>query len=417
MARPRKKIPAYLLHNKSGNARVRIRVNGRYRDFYLGEYGSPESLDRYKQLIAEHCGDDYASREEALASLPAPGDADWTIAELVLKYDEFASSYYVKNGEPTNDRYRAAITPLVTLYGDSLAKNFGPKKLKTLRETIIAQGKVKSAEFDEHGNLTKSGEPLSRDYVNNLIKALVRMFRWGVTEEKVPPSVPQALREVGGLRKGRDPRLREPEKLKPVPEDDFWAVVAVASPHIATMLQVQRLTGMRPDEVTILRPCDIDRSGEVWSFKPGNHKTEWLDQEKEILLGPKAQELLEPWIEKRTPEQYLFSPREAAQSNATNLEKRRRIPSKKKVPLSKARPPCEHYDDRGYRQAVVRACRRANVSAWLPGRIRHSAGTEIRKKYGAEAAQVVLGHRNLSTTEIYAEKNREKYEAIMKEVG
>jgi integrase len=66
---------------------------------------------------------------------------------------------------------------------------------------------------------------------------------------------------------------------------------------------------------------------------------------------------------------------------------------------------------------VIRACRRAGVPEWSPGRLRHSAGTDIRRKYGAEAAQLVLGHRNLSTTEIYAEKNREQYEQIMKEIG
>ena len=73
------------------------------------------------------------------------------------------------------------------------------------------------------------------------------MFRWAVTEEQVPASVPTALREVGGLRRGRDPRLRDSEKVKPVPEEHFWPVVKAAHPQIATMLQVQRLTGMRPD--------------------------------------------------------------------------------------------------------------------------------------------------------------------------
>ena len=416
MARPKNPAPSYLLHKKSGQARVRLKNGSRYRDVYLGEYGSPESYEKYRRIVAEHLGDNGQNRADAESASPSDPN-DWTIAELVVKYDDFASTHYVKNGEPTDDRYRAAIGPLATMFGATLAKEFGPKKLKALRESIIQRGNMRTAEFDALGNLVKSGEPLGRGYVNNLMKSVIRMFKWAVTEEKVPPSVPEALRAIGGLRKGRDPRLREPEPIKPVPEGHFQPVVEASSPQIATMLQVQRLAGMRPDEVTIIRPCDIDRNATVWVYRPNSHKLEWLDQEKEILLGPRAQELLEPWIDGREPTQYLFSPREVAEANARELENRRKRPSSKKVGISKERPPREHYDDRGYRQAVIRACCRVGVPEWSPGRLRHSAGTDIRRKYGAEAAQLVLGHRNLSTTEIYAEKNREQYEQIMKEIG
>jgi integrase len=416
MARPKNPAPSYLLHKKSGQARVRLKNGSRYRDVYLGEYGSPESFEKYRHVVADYLGNGGQDVVEPESMSPV-GPDDWTVAELAVKYDDFASSHYVKNGETTDDRYRAAIGPLANLYGSTLAREFGPKKLKSLREFIVRRGNVRTAKFDELGNLVTPGEPLGRDYVNNLLKSIVRMFKWGVTEEKVPPSVPDALSKVGGLRKGRERRVREPEPIKPVPEEHFQPVVDVSSPQIATMLQVQRLAGMRPDEVTIIRPCDIDRSGPVWVYRPDSHKLEWLDQEKEILLGPKAQELLTPWIVGREPTQYLFSPREVAVANARELEKRRKRPGAKKVRISKARPPRDHYDDRGYRQAVIRACRRAGVPQWSPGRLRHSAGTDVRRKYGAEAAQLVLGHRNLSTTEIYAEKNREQYEQIMKEIG
>ena len=416
MPRPKNPTPSYLLHQKSGQARVRLKNGNRYRDVYLGEYGSPESLEKYHRVLAEYYGDNGRNQPECVVVSAAAAD-DWTVSELAVKYDDFASSHYVKNGEPTDDRYRAAIAPLVNLYGSTPAKEFGPKKLKALREFIVRRGNVRTAEFDDLGNVVKAGAPLGRGYVNNLMKSVVRMFKWAVTEERVPPSVPDALTKVGGLRKGRDRRVREPEPIRPVPEEDFRPVVEASSPQIATMLQVQRLAGMRPDEVTIIRSCDIDRSGVVWVYRPNSHKLEWLDQEKEILLGPQAQELLMSWLDGREPTQYLFSPREAAEANARELEKRRKRPNSKKVPISKAKRPREHYDDRGYRQAVIRACRRAGVREWSPGQLRHSAGTEIRRKYGAEAAQLVLGHRNLSTTEIYAEKNRGRYEQIMKEIG
>ncbi len=132
--------------------------------------------------------------------MASPSDPDdWTVAELAVHYDDFTSSHYVKNGEKTNDRYRAAIGPPVSLYGSTLAKEFGPKKLKALRESIIQRGNMRTAKFDALGNLVKPGEPLGRGYVNNLMKSVVRMFKWAVTEEKVPASIPIAIATSAGI--------------------------------------------------------------------------------------------------------------------------------------------------------------------------------------------------------------------------
>ena len=75
------------------------------------------------------------------------------------------------------------------------------------------------------------------------------------------------------------------------------------------------------------------------------------------------------------------------------------------------------YDKHSYRRVIVRACKKAGIESWTPYQLRHSAATIIRKKYGIEAARVVLGHKNLSTTEIYAEADRESAIEAMKEIG
>lgn len=54
MPRPRNTSPSYLLHKPTGQARVRLRVGSRYRDIYLVDYGSPESLEKYHRVLAEH---------------------------------------------------------------------------------------------------------------------------------------------------------------------------------------------------------------------------------------------------------------------------------------------------------------------------------------------------------------------------
>ena len=43
-----------------------------------------------------------------------------------------------------------------------------------------------------------------------------------------------------------------------------------------------------------------------------------------------------------------------------------------------------------------------------PTRIRHTVGTEVRAKYGLEAAQVLLGHSRADVTQTYAERDMKK---------
>jgi site-specific recombinase XerC len=49
--------------------------------------------------------------------------------------------------------------------------------------------------------------------------------------------------------------------------------------------------------------------------------------------------------------------------------------------------------------------------------LRHSAAGEIRRRYGVEAAQAVLGHSELSTTQVYAAADLATARRIMLETG
>jgi hypothetical protein len=49
------------------------------------------------------------------------------------------------------------------------------------------------------------------------------------------------------------------------------------------MIHLQRITGMRPCEVELMRACDIDSSQPVWVDEPHTHKNRWRGN----LLLPK----------------------------------------------------------------------------------------------------------------------------------
>jgi len=186
---------------------------------------------------------------------------------------------------------------------------------------------------------------------------------------------------------------------------------------------------MRPGEICALRPCDLDCSDEVWLFNYLDHKTAHHDEDDDgehartIMFGHRAQEILTSYIKKAEgePERYLFSPRDSV--HLANLEKRRKRKSKvqpSQVSRAKKNPkvkPNERYDTASYRRAIQRAAIKADVKRWSPNQLRHTRATEIRKKYGLEAAQIILGHVNADVTQIYAERDIQKGVEIMKEIG
>lgn len=280
--------PSYCLHKASGRAVVRIDS----RDHYLGPHGTPESHAEYERHILEWRVN-RSKQVERRESQSQTIDPALIISEVICRYRGFACGYYVMDGKPTKElgEMGLALRPLRKLYGSAFARDFGPLDLKEVRQHMIEV------------------EDLSRGVINNRVNRIKRFFKWAVSEQLIPPSVVQGLTTVTGLRRGRT-TAREMPPVKPVP--DVWVEIVLPhlNPQVAAMVQVQRLTGMRPGEVVLMRACDIDMTGDVWVFTPLTHKNEWRDQSRFIPLGPKAQKIIRSLLTMSTG-RYLFSPREA----------------------------------------------------------------------------------------------------------
>ena len=54
---------------------------------------------------------------------------------------------------------------------------------------------------------------------------------------------------------------------------------------------------------------------------------------------------------------------------------------------------------------------------WSPNQLRHSAATEIRRRYGLEAAATVLGHAKADVTQIYAERDYALAANVARQIG
>jgi integrase len=54
---------------------------------------------------------------------------------------------------------------------------------------------------------------------------------------------------------------------------------------------------------------------------------------------------------------------------------------------------------------------------WHPNQLRHTFATRVRKDYGLEAAQVLLGHSRADVTQVYAERNEELARVTAAKIG
>ncbi len=390
-------VPSYRLHKASGQAVVTL--GG--RDHYLGRHGTAESNARYERLVAS-----YLLNGRKLPNSNA--DAPYRIATLSDDFLDWAEREYVRpDGSISREvsNVKLALRPLLRLFFDLDARRFGPQALLIYRDALIDEG-------------------LSRKVTNQRVNIVRRVFRWATRQEKLPPSVLHGLESVDGLKQGRS-RARETRPVQCVPQHHIDRALAFMPPPIAAMVQLQMVTGARPGEIVVLRPCDVDMQSAVWLYRPTQHKNAWRGHDRVIAIGPRGQSIIRRFLRPGLQGTYLFSPKRSEEERLAGLRGDRQTPlwpshiaaQRRKRANSKRRKLRDHYDTVTYRQAIQRACKRAGVPAWSPGRLRHNAATRIQRDEGLEAASAALGHRLLETTQIYANTRLQRAIEIAASMG
>ncbi len=403
-------VPKYRYHR--GSKQAVVTLNG--REFYLGPHGTKASRIEYDRLISEWLVQGRHSLVDCVDRL--------TIAEAINRYRAHVEHYYVKNGKPTSEQtcIRLAVAYARQLYGNTPADEFSPIAFKAVRQQMLEAG-------------------LSRSTINKNTGRIRRMFKWLAAEALIPTPVYHGLLVVDGLRKGRS-TARESKPVRPIDSSIVEATLPYLPCVVADMVRLQRLTGMRPAELCIMRPRDFDRTGEVWRYLPESHKTEHHERERVVFFGPQAQLIVLSYLN-GDADSYCFRPVDSEAKRRAARRARRRTPlhfgnsagtNRKRHPTWR---PGEHYTAASYRRAIHRACDKAfpvpeeikqspNALAkwqsdhrWSPNQLRHSAATEIRRRFGLEAAQVVLGHSQANVTQVYAERDYALAARVAKEVG
>lgn len=385
VARKRNVLPAYSLHKPSGLARV----TWLDKTVYLGEHSSPESFAKYQQVLALFAATGKIHKEDKVT----------TAESLVSQY----LAYLRNSGEVKDSESRSiafALKRVTALFGNLPASEFRAIELIAVRNKMIADN-------------------LKRLTIVKYQRYIVRCWRWGVRFEMATGATLESLRAVENLKKRRS-AAAESVAIASVPWDQVVAISGHVPARIWAMILLQWHTGMRPGEVTIIRPCDVDRSGPVWIYRPEKHKTDYQETERLIGIGPQGQEVLLPWLD-RPADSRCFSPIEAHAERSAAMRAARKTkvqPSQ----LNRSNPdpkrsPGDSYNPSSYRQAINKACKKAGIEPWNPNQLRHSFATRVRGKHGLDAAQVTLGHEHANVTQLYAEKNLKLIAKVAKKLG
>lgn len=458
--RPRK----MQLHAASGQAFIEVRG----RREYLGKYGSKTAEKRYHARLSELAREaEEAQRTEAPVAAEAGTAADGivdtatpraagddavltreqmealldqcrrrgealTVNGLLMCFWQYQRRQYslrAERGASTAHLANWGLTAelIADHVGDRLVRDVGPEAILAIQETLIERD-------------------CCVNYINKLTGYVKHVFRWGMTRRLVDRLVAFDVSSVPSLKAGMT-AARVTAETEAVADAWVEAVLPYLSPPVRAMVQVQRLTGMRSDNVTAIRGCDLNMSGQIWTYEPARHKTSHRGYRLRIAIGPKAQAIIRPFLRTNLTE-YLFQPADAVEwhrATRAAARKSKRTPSQlaRQPKASPERPQRDRYDSKSYYRSVAYGIDRANrarraelakrlgreptsdeaanfqIPAWYPHQLRHALISEVRKRFGLDVAQVAAAHRDQTTTERYsrAALTEEHAERVAREIG
>lgn len=328
---------------------------------------------------------------------PIQVTADLTVIEGCLAFIADQRTHHGKQAEETAE---FALRPVVQMFGRTPAKDFGPLRLRAVRDHLVKLGR-------------------SRSGINNQINRVKRAWRWLASLEMVPAAPVDGHRCLRALRYGQT----EAPESKPKPTVSVDMAEATASKAcyiIAAMVRVQVLTGLRAGEVCAMTSGQIDRSDPAcWFFRPNHHKNKWRGKVRSVPIGPRCQLVLLPFLRDDAPDAALFSPKAAVADVRARLHAGAHSPSRYcRAKGSPERVAGDFYGVHEYRRAIARVNAANGLPPWSPSCLRATRAQSIFEAVGLDGARTLLGHADESTTlKYYVHEAEEKSKALALIVG
>ena len=357
-------IPVVNKRRRGSTVFLRIWFNSRWHP--VGREGDPAAAVR--QRIMAIIGRDETGTTPAVV----------TVAELFRRFLESAYAPVDPKDRHTFGRCTLLLASFVGV--NTAADAVTAKQIEDWRDWLCTQKGLRG-----QGGKEKTVErptTLSAQYITRLLAFTRRAYRFGVREGIIPASLAAEIAAVGPPVASSAPAPGKARRSPARQAADSAALAAIVSklkPPYDAMLILQRATGMRPSEMCRMISKDIHRSGVVaipggqavdlakdgrgcWLWVPTNHKTAGRGKCRAVVIPPRAQAALRPYLERYQP-----------------------------FPVTVET----------YSRALGEACKAAGVAHATAYQVRHTVGAETAAEGGLHAVMQRLGHSNPATAARY----------------
>ena len=355
---------------------VKLPGESKRKKYSLCAPGSDRAMraDRPKEMAIEAA---HRIWENATRQYKVAPTTSITVDELCIRFLQYADIYYRGGSEAHN--CACAVRQFRELFGTRVVAELIHSDLLAVRDAMIRRD-------------------LARVTVNRYMRIIThRLVPWALDESLIRAATAAELSQVRPLKRNRS-TARETAPVFAVNDALVGKTLAFMLPNTADMVRVHRLTGMRPDEICNLRWSDIDTSQTPWVYRPQHHKNEWRNHPRVVLIGPQARAIL---ARHKGEEEYPFSPQKAVREWMQEKRPKRTSPfypcrdeAYSRAKAHAQRVPRDHWDTQAYGSTIHAACRRGGLENWAPNQLRHAFGTEVRRRFGLDAARAALGHAN-----------------------
>lgn len=118
----------------------------------------------------------------------------------------------------------------------------------------------------------------------------------------------------------------ESKPVPPVAIEQVEAVRAVLTRVLRGMVDLELVTGMRPQEVRNITWGQIGKSDpKAWCYTPNRHKTKRKGKSRKIFIGPNGQSILNDFL-RADPDAFIFSPRDSEEERSIERRANRKSP-------------------------------------------------------------------------------------------
>lgn len=367
-------------------------------------------LPQLVKLFKQHAADEYVKHGRPTSTQSGIRAATNYLLEVVIRGDDL-------NGlEPTHSADPPADLPQLDLQSIDL-EGGGGEPVRELAKLHVEQlTRYDMLAFRNH-LLTKrnrSGQPWTAAHVNKNREYILKMVEWAEDEDHLSSEVHHELKRCKPIKAGKT-IARRTKRVKPSDEAISKALVIFLRDEasgisektkasrkrkrdrllLAIAVELLWESGMRPIELVVLRPCDVQLAEafspddpDLWEYVPHEFKTEHTnDADRVIPFTDRAKELYD--------EAVALKCSDGSQSQlafAVDYD-----PAERLFPWKASNP----YDARtAFNRAIGKACDAAGLAKLTSRQFRHRTATDAAQ-LDARGAQHLLGHTHFSTTENY----------------